>query len=484
MKNSQIAKHLCRKIVFLLGILGNLTCNAKVTTIAVDHYLNEGTDTKAIFHAFELAKTINDSVIVSFSNRKYVINPSEIYLAKQLDDIFLFEIRSNMQIIGGPETEIFLESGWVNEVEGKLANFMVWGSREFITNFSMNSLIIDFNGAVNRLTLQKGKRLTNSILYIHKGRNIKISGVKVLNNPGGQSITIAGVDKNGKYLISDVVIENCVFNTNTDAFPKNIAKDHSSIYVAGSGVKILNNELISGEHLSAISTAIETHVSNSMVSNNTIRNYSTGINVVALDGDQMHSTYSDNVMDNVEHGFVFWASNGKIMNDIILQNNKITQATTNASIISMAHVTPNSLISDIYIVGNTLRGSNEINSTPEAKMAGALSRKVNTGGNCIEIGPIKSIVIKGNIIKDIKGRAITMVGKNLNIDSLVILNNQFFNINKSQNAKYSHVVGLKALGNIQHLIIQENHVDRKTNFYITNGLKVQRESIKDNHFND
>jgi hypothetical protein len=387
-----------------------------------------------------------------------------------------------MQIIGDSETEIFLKSGWVNEVKGRLNNFMLFGSREFIDNFSMNNLTIDFNGDVNRLVLKEGKKLTNSVLYIHRGKNINVSNVEILNNPGGQSLTIAGVDKNGKYLISDVVIENCVFNGNTDALENNISKDHSSIYVAGYRVKVVNNKLISGEHLSAISTAIETHVSESTISNNTITNYSTGINIVALDGDQRNSVYEDNIMNNVEHGFVFWASNGRAMNNVILKNNKIDQANTNGSIISMAHTTANSLVSNIYILNNTLSGSNATNSSSASKISSTLYRRNNNGSNCIEIGPIKNIIIKGNTIKDINGRAITMVGKNLNIDSLIISNNKFYNINRSRNAKYSHVVGLKAIGNIQHLIIRENTVDRKINFYITNGLKVQKESVEDNQF--
>lgn len=458
-----------------------LICIAKAegqTQISVDQFLSAGSDTKAINMALEKAGRDNNTgnVIIKFANRNYNINPAEVLKAGG-KNIILFNIRGNMTLSGGPNTQLVLTKGWSSPM--MLNNFILFGTVNAADNFSMINLSVDFNGAQNNIKTPTG-HFKNAALYILKGNHITVTNVKVLNNPGQQSLSIGSTDKSGHFLSTDVKINNCSFIRNTDAFPGNRQNDHSSIYVVADKAIVTKNTFMSGDQVSKVATAIEAHTSNSVFSYNIITNYSTGINIVAIVGDQLNSSFNNNTITNVNSAFVFWGSGSHRMERVRLLNNNITQAYSNDPIIRMSK-TMKIYCSGLEIEGNSFTG--------KGKDANAKSMITGLVGNCIEVGLVKDVLIKDNKFNNINGRAVTLVNQDFKMNKITIQDNIFNNINVARNAQYNKIIQLKSRGEIDSISIEGNRLSNQQSMdrfidinrgEVNKGIKVKSYNVKEN----
>jgi hypothetical protein len=443
------------------------------TQITVDQFLSAGSDTKAISMALEKAGKTS-SVVIKFANRTYNIDPSELLAGNK--NIILFGVRSNMTLAGGPDTKLELKKGWTSKMI--LNNFILFGAANSVDNFGMNSLSIDFNGAQNNLKTPSGHN-KNAALYLLKCSHITVQNVKVLNNPGQQSLSIGSTDKNGNFLATDIKINGCSFINNTDAFPGNKQNDHSSIYIVADKAIVTKNNFVSGDKISKVATAIEAHTSNSVFSYNTITNYSTGINIVAIVGDQVNSSFDHNTITNVNSAFVFWGNGGHRMAGIKLLNNNITQAYSNDPIIRMSK-TMKIYCLGLEIMGNSFTGKGNVNT--KSAITGLV-------GNCIEIGLVKDVLIRDNKFNNINGRAVTLVNQGFKMNRIAILNNTFDNINVGGNPRYNKIIQLKSSGEIDSISIEGNKLNNQQSMDrfidinrgdMNNAIKVRSYNVKAN----
>lgn len=445
------------------------------TQISVDEFSSAGSDTKAIKMALEKAGNTGNTVI-NFANRTYNIDPRELLTGNK--NIILFNIRGNMTLAGGPNTRLELKKGWTSQLV--MNNFILFGGVNPADNFSMTGITIDFNGAQNNLKTPSGHN-KNAALYILKGNHITITSVKILNNPGQQSLSIGSTDKSGNFLVKDVKISNCSFINNTDAFPGNTQNDHSSIYLVADNAVVTKNVFTSGSQISKVATAMEAHTSNAVFSYNTITNYSTGINVVAIVGDQINSSYNNNTINNVNTAFVFWGDGSHRMAGIKLLNNDITQAYSNDPIIRMSK-TMKIYCSGLEISGNTFAGKGRNSNTAATMNAGVV-------GNCIEIGLVKDVVIKDNKFNNISGRAVTLVNQDFKMNKISIQNNTFDNINVARNPQYNKIIQLKSRGEIDSISIEGNKLNNQQSMdrfidinrgELNTGIRIKSYNIKAN----
>lgn len=444
------------------------------TQIPVDQFSSAGSDTKAINMALEKAGN-EGSVLIKFANRTYNIDPSELLTGSR--NIILFNIRGNMTLSGEPDTRLELKKGWASKT--KLNNFILFGAVNAADNFSMNNLIIDFNGAQNNLETPSG-HYKNAALYILKGNHIAVTNVKVLNNPGQQTISIGSTDKTGRSLAADVKISNCSFINNTDAFPGNKQNDHSTIYLVADKAVVTRNIFMSGNWTSKMATAIEAHTTNSDFSYNTITNYSTGINIVAIVANQVNSNFNNNTITNVNSAFVFWGDGSHKMEGVKLLNNSITQAYSNDPIIRMSK-TMKIYCSGLLISGNTFTGKGR-GTDVKPNQSGLV-------GNCIEIGLVKDVMIKDNKFNNINGRAVTLVNQGFKMNKITIENNTFDNINAARNAQYNKIIQLKSIGEIDSISIEGNKLSNQQSMDrfidinrgdMNKGIRVKSYNVKSN----
>lgn len=458
-----------KKLIFTATYLLIASLCYSQTTLYVDEYVTGNDDTKAIAKAFNIAQGATEKVTIKFSSRTYIIDPVKIESSFKDSDI-LFTVMSNLTIEGGKNTRLVMKKSWTKQFDLQKGNFILFGNRKVIQNLVIQSMIIDFDGTHNNLKTKSGS-LNNSFLYLKRCQNVKVSNIHVLNNPGRQSIYIGDGDKKGGYLASNIIVEQCFFSNVADNLAGNSQNDHSSIYIAADSAKINNNIFISGKGLSNVATAIEAHTTNSDFSANRITNYSTGINIVATDGDLVNCSFVENDFNNVKKAFVFWSRPGRKMSKIRIANNRISQAKISQSMVRMSG-TLKSYIESLEITGNFFSGKR----MPE--------KNAFANNHAIELGYIKNVIIKGNAFKDVGGRAITMVGRDFSSNKIDISGNTFSNVNAAKNDKYKFMVDLRAIGQITTLRITNNSIDRKDHFYyIGSKILVKTALVKNNNLN-
>ncbi len=455
-----------KNLILFIVVIFCFNISLAQSIVKVDDYLSKGSDTKAIRDALNAARKFSGQKVLLFSNRIYFIDPSEI-ISDVEKNMFLYPIFSDLIIRGSSKTELRFEKSWAQKSKINLNNFVLFGSKQYISKLSLETFKVDFNGVILQ---NRNATVSNAVLFLTQGKDISMESISVLNNPGRQSVYLGTTSSDGRYLVSNVKINNCTFINNADNVKGSTQNDHSTIYVAANNAVIRNNVLNSGNGLSRVATAIEAHTINSDVSYNSIKNYSTGINIVATTGNQIGTTYSYNTFQNVRKAFVFWGLKDKKIDNIKIVNNKIYQAEVNDPIIRMEG-TLKTYIGNLEITGNTF-------STSFGQ------RKSIAIGHGIEISYVKDIYIIGNHFKNLNGRAVTMGGTNFNIDNLVIEKNTFENINAANNTKYKYMVELKAIGKINKLLIQNNIIDRKDYFFDAgNSVKILSPKVIKNNLN-
>jgi hypothetical protein len=209
------------------------------------------------------------------------------------------------------------------------------------------------------------------------------------------------------YLVTDSVLEDCVFSRVGAAIPGNRGQaDHSTIYISGRRVTVRNNRLANPQPFdengppAAVVAGIEMHGYDLTVTGNRVENYGTGGYIVA-DGVVAAANQrwiGNSFVNMTKIGISLWSiqrgSNIVIEGNTIVLAGKLDQCVAG---IFQPLVTPDTTMGfdGVSISGNTITGG------------GARGATVWNG---IQLSAVSNAVIKENRIDTVSGAGILLHG--------------------------------------------------------------------------
>jgi hypothetical protein len=174
------------------------------------------------------------------------------------------------------------------------------GAATDLSGLEVDHLAFDHNIANNTIA---GYLTTNpqSTIRVVSGTNIRVHHCEIRNSSSVNNITINGP------AIADVEICHNLFTNNGDD-PADTQHDVSVIYTHGTRVLIHGNKIISaGVDTGGATTAIETHGSHTIVSDNVIQDYYAGMNITGVALESQDITVSGNTISGACQGIRLWS---------------------------------------------------------------------------------------------------------------------------------------------------------------------------------
>jgi hypothetical protein len=236
----------------------------------------------------------------------------------------MLKLKSNVNIIGNGYTSVIkLADGIVQSGGFLMLSNLDNASNEASTplkNVILSNFLIDCNGVGNQLGSTQNQPYSVPI-FIPTGDNITVQSVYIKDNTGMQCI---GLGSNiSTPTVTNVKIINNLF-TNVANDPK--AVDHSVIYSMVDGGVITGNIMVNPSTNTVarnVSTGLEIHGRNTIVSDNIVINFRTGSNVVATVQDSFNNRFSDNTFENVNNGFALWQYDPYKLKNVSIHHNTI-----------------------------------------------------------------------------------------------------------------------------------------------------------------
>jgi len=155
--------------------------------------------------------------------------------------------------------------------------------------------------------------------FVLFGDDLSFRGVTVMNSSAINSIVATG---------SRVVVEDSTFKAIGDD-PHHIVHDHSTLYLTGSQILVRGNRFTATARDSPAGvTAIETHDTGQSIADNTIVDFTNGINVTGVsNGDSEAGVVSGNAIKGALHCITLWSrayrahSTGYGINGLVVSGN-------------------------------------------------------------------------------------------------------------------------------------------------------------------
>lgn len=398
--------------------------------------LNYGADPNGVKSStIAIQKAINAAYSIGGGE---VIIPRGTYLLTGTKGAFksIIEMKSNVTISGEGKESIL-------KVGNNIFDFNVFSALDTSYIYRLEYVCfqdfsVDCNGANNIL---KGKRnlSKNAAIHIRRGSNIKILNVHIYNNAGNQSICIG--NNTFPFTVQNVEIANCSFtNVGKNVKNNNLQTDHSAIYIQGDRCVIRNNRFFNKVYKDD-ATAIEAHVSNSIVKNNYSNNYATGLNIVATVTNMENVIFTDNIFENVDRGILFYLFKDFNMRNVIVKKNQFKQIDNKRPIIDLSINVQKPIksveLSDNYIVN--------------------LSKFSMIDTPAVWIGNVESLKILNNKFGQTLGVPLKLSGSNYKNSTIEIMGNTFSgkSIGKKRHAS---MIDMPKLIKVKKLINQRNSI--------------------------
>jgi len=288
----------------------------------------------------------------------------------------------------------------------------------------------------------------NHLTFMNAGGGacIFIDTYLVVSNPGpeiggelglnGQLIPVASETTAPSTVLSnDCHVIDCTFHNVGQSIQGNVLNDHSTVYCGASNSTIAGNffynDYYSGQQ-TAGTTAIEVHGSSTIVQNNFVINYGTGVNLCNQNGDPIGTTavqIEDNNFYIVYKAIVFWTSDSDslphFLQDVWFMNNWIHARPSNYPIID--HTSDIKSISGgytdgLYIIGNQLFAYTDASCRPSPSLDYVLCSVLDAVG--VPPIPLEEVVCSGTT-----STVNQMVGVWLRFAKNIVINeNQIFDL--------------------------------------------------------
>ena len=370
-----------------------------------------------------------------------------------LQEQYAFPIYSNITVLGQSRANtIFKMADGIiykdlNRANIGCALFADAHKRLHVKNFKITNFKVDMNGVNNTVVnlptvgsvYNDAQQAIFPVLYYfdyYNGDNIVMDNVWVHQNSGLNSVYIG-------HKTTQSVISNCLFTDHSDYIDGNsLIKDHSTIYISGLNNVVKNNMFVMGHDpvstnertkTSYISTAIEAHGVNTIVTGNIVDGYGAPFFAASTEwynGDSI--LFTGNKAYQAQIGFSFNSMNGQLRaqfigNEIKMRKAKASTANNNlryahAAIESVGAI--NSILdrgkaySEIYVLNNVFEQEEPTDWNDADKFINA----------CHSVKEAKLFVSKGNTFKNFKGATLmVLVHRNWLDANMVIEGNTYVN---------------------------------------------------------
>ena len=366
-----------------------------------------------------------------------------------LQEQYAFPIYSNITILGqSRENTIFKMADGIIYKDLNRANF---GCALFadahkglhVKNFRLERFKVDMNGinnpVVNLPTSGAGgvQQAIFPVLYYfdyYHGTNITVDNVWVHQNSGMNTIFLG-------HKTTQSSVTNCLFTDHSDYIEGNsLIRDHSTIYVAGLNNLITGNMFIMTHDpvtinertkVSHISTAIEAHGVNTIISSNIVDGYGAPFLAASTEwynGDRIK--FIGNTAYEAGIGFAYNSMNGQLRADFIGNTVYLRKQKANTTDGGIRYVHAavesggaiNSIFdrqaaySEIYILNNVFEQAEPTDWNDADKF-------INT---CHNVKEAKLFVSKGNTFKNFKGAALSVLECRDWLESKIILDDNTY----------------------------------------------------------
>jgi hypothetical protein len=279
-----------------------------------------------------------------------------------------------------------------------------------------------------------------------------IENINFKNTSGAHCVYIGNQPTN-----ENNAIRNCSVSNVGQSIPGNQLDDHSSIYIGGRRGVVTGNTFYNKIPCN-ISTAIEIHSSETTVSNNTVTNYATAVNIAGEANDCSDVALTNNVFRNCRNGVVLWHYSPFVMKDMLISSNSISVREPDAPyppsmgiIYGNGYVTSNVNMSGLKITNNTIY-QERIDTT---------GTKPNTA---IHLESVDNVTISGNTIYNFKGEAIYVQSRSATqgMSGIRIYGNNISDVGRTQTNDRKRAIVFNAYrtpaGSISQIQVQNNKI--------------------------
>lgn len=376
-----------------------------------------------------------------------------------LQEQYAFPIYSNITVLGqSRENTIFKMADGIiykdlNRANLGCALFADAHKGLHVKNFRLERFKVDMNGinnpVVNLPTAGNGgaQQAIFPVLYYfdyYQSTDITVDNIWIHQNSGMNSIFIG-------HKSTQSVVKNCLFTDHSDCIDGNdLIKDHSTIYIAGLNNLVQNNMFVMNHDpvgtnertkTSYISTAIEAHGVNTIVTGNIADGYSAPFLAASTEwynGDTI--LFANNKAYQAQIGFAYNSMNGQLRVQFIGNEVKLrkAKASTADNSLRYAHAAVESMgalntiidysaaYSEVYVLNNVFEQEEPSDWLDADKF-------INV---CHNIKEAKLFVSKGNTFKNFKGAALQVLEHRNWLDAQILLDSNTY-INCGQDNTYS-----------------------------------------------
>lgn len=339
-----------------------LSGKIKLSTLLFGTFENKIFYTKSInteFFQNNVCKVVNNLVnICSKSNAILHINSGEYIINS-------YENPDNV-CVNIPNKIIIEGDGYENTIlklstDLYINRYIKLFSAQTVENVRISNLQLDCNGRNGIITDQESYFF---LFNADTAKNVCIKGCKVYDNPSRQSIRIGA---NAEHKSNSIEIRDCLFEVSgNDSVGGKKQSDHSSVYINGNNVIIANNQFVNDTDLTEgsifnVCSAVELHSDNVRCYGNYIKNYKSGINVIATVANHINSIYTNNIFERVASAFDFWCTENHKLDNIQVFNNIIKKASNNNAAFNFNNC--DSGIGNIHIYSNDISYIDEEGNT-------------------------------------------------------------------------------------------------------------------------
>lgn len=379
---------------------------------------------------------------------------------------YVLKSKDKVSVIGGGEASILKIGDGLRSPARGVA--VLYNHEELVSECRYAFFTIDYNGKANPRLASWGedaKASNVSRMGAEHASDVMIEGIHFKDVTGAHCVWFGNHASNRRN-----TVRNCVISNVGQSVPGNQLTDHSSIYIGGTNAFVSGN-VFRNQTPCNISTAIEVHSSDTVVSNNVVTNYSTGANIGGEANDCQNVTLIRNTFKNCRNGVILWHYTPHVMKNITVSENIISVRESEASpyppsmgvIYGGGYVTSRANMTGLRISGNTIY--QETVTLP--------NRQPNTG---IHLEGVNDVTISGNTIYNFNGEAVYLESRSpeQGMRGIILSDNRIRNVGLTPTRDRKRAIAFNAYptsaGSIEDIRIQNNSISGYAKSPMLNGI--------------
>lgn len=408
---------------------------------------------------------IQSAINATVGSRGVVIFPEGVFIVTLVSGLdYMLEIKAGITLRGTSRTQSVIK---VKNTTGDYRAIMTGvATNTDLSGFTIENLTIDNNNTLNPAssTAPMFAGYPRYTVYAPNANNVRVRNITITDIDSVNTIVVTGNNNE--------LAENVFTGIGTSIG----YHDHSTIYMSGDGLRVRNNYFYGVSGGKGATTAIETHASRQIVSDNLIYNYYAGMNITGVQtalSDQID--VHDNVMNGVNSGIFLWSQQGglknvKVHHNLIeISHDPWIRGVSDYSQGICVYPTNTSTILNLSIEHNEI----VYNAYTVAAQSGELSAAGITLSLSTPTYGAQNLRIIGNLIKGAYSAAIRL---NCTISNGIIKDNQIVDPGSSQDTGMPSLYkcGLIIVGgHYNDLIIDDNRtLDTRSPHVINAGINT------------